>query len=75
MTQFFIALFGLTAMALALSHDAKLRRYAPWMGIAGQPFWAHFAYTTGGWGLGLLVAAYTILYLRAIIRSPKNGDN
>lgn len=73
MTQFFIAITGLFAMALALSHSANHRRWAPWLGLIGQPFWAHFAYTTGGWGLGVLVGAYSIIYLRAIVKGAPRG--
>jgi len=66
MTQFLMALFGLSAMALALSPRPTRRAWAPMVGLYGQPFLAHFAYQSGGWGMGLLVAAYTLVYVRAI---------
>lgn len=66
MTQFFMAFFGLAAMGMAMSHNTRARSWAPIVGLLGQPAWAYFAYQTGGWGLGLLVAAYTALYIRAI---------
>lgn len=66
MTQFLMALFGLSAMAAALSANDTARRWAPVLGLLGQPAWAYFAYQTGGWGIGLLVAAYTMVYIRAI---------
>ena len=66
MTQILIALFGLTSMAFALSNGPRRRAWAPMIGLLGRPFWAHFAYQSGGWGLGLLVAAYTVVYIRAI---------
>ncbi len=66
MTQFLMALFGLTSMYLALSNGPRRRAWAPMIGLYGQPFWAHFAYQSGGWGMGLLVAAYTVVYIRAI---------
>ena len=43
-----------------------MRAWAPMIGLLGRPFWAHFAYQSGGWGMGLLVAAYTVVYIRAI---------
>jgi len=66
MTQFLMALFGLTAMALALSPRPTRRAWAPMVGLYGQPAWAYFAYETGAVGLGVLVAAYTLVYVRAI---------
>jgi len=66
MTQLFLALFGLTSMAFALSNGPRRRAWAPIIGLMGQPFWAAFAYQSGGWGLGVLVAAYTAVYIRAI---------
>ena len=52
MTQFLMALFGLTSMAFALSNGPRRRAWAPMIGLFGQPFWAHFA--------------YTVVYIRAI---------
>ena len=66
--QLFIALFGLTAIALAMGGNPRHRQIAPVIGLAGQPFWAWFAWQSEGWGLGLLVAAYTVVYLLAIVR-------
>lgn len=65
MIQLAIALFGLTAITFAMGSDPRLRKWAPLVGLAGQPAWAFFAYETGGWGLGVLVLAYTVVYLRA----------
>ena len=66
MTQFLMALFGLTSMYFALSNGPRRRAWAPMIGLYGQPAWAYFAYQTTSWGLGLLVAAYTLVYIRAI---------
>lgn len=73
MTQFLMAMFGLSAMALALSPRPDRRAWAPVAGLMGQPFWAAFAYQSGGWGLGLLVAAYTLVYIRAICQNGRAG--
>jgi len=66
MNQLFLAMFGLTSVAFAMSNGPRRRAWAPIIGLLGQPFWAAFAYESGGWGLGLLVAAYTVVYVRAI---------
>lgn len=66
MNQLFLALFGLSSVAFAMGSSPIRRRWAPMIGLLGQPFWAHFAYQSGGWGMGVLVAAYTVVYIRAI---------
>lgn len=73
MTQLFLALFGLTSMAFALSNGPRRRAWAPMIGLLGQPFWAHFAYQSGGLGMGLLVAAYTVVYIRAICANGRGA--
>ena len=66
MIQFLIAIFGLTSIYFAMGHNQRLRKWAPVIGLAGQPFWAYFAWQTGGWGLAALVLAYTLVYINAI---------
>lgn len=73
MTQFLMALFGLTAMALALSPRPTRRAWAPMVGLYGQPAWAYFAYETSAVGLGVLVAAYTLVYIRAICANNRTN--
>ena len=67
MTQLFIALFGLTSIWLAMGNNPTGRKWAPLIGLAGQPFWALFAYQSNAWGLGVLVGAYTLVYLRGAL--------
>lgn len=63
MNQLAIAVFGLTSIYFAMGNNPQRRKWAPVIGLAGQPFWAYFAVQSGGWGLGLLVAAYTVVYI------------
>jgi hypothetical protein len=67
MNQLFIAAFGLTSIWLAMGNNPTGRKWAPVIGLCGQPFWAWFAYSTHAWGLGALVAAYTVVYVRGIL--------
>jgi hypothetical protein len=67
MTQFFLAAFGLTSIWFAMGHNARLRRWAPVIGLCGQPFWFSFALDTQAWGLLALVGAYTVVYTRGIL--------
>ena len=61
-----MAAFGLTAMYLAMGNHPAGRKWAPVIGLAGQPFWAYFAWQTQGWGLAVLVVAYSAVYIRGI---------
>ncbi len=66
MNQLCIALFGLTSMYFAMGHNVTMRKYAPIIGLCGQPFWGYFAYQTKGWGLAMLVLAYSLVYINGI---------
>ena len=66
MIQLLIAIFGLTAIYMAMGDNTKLRKWAPVVGLAGQPFWFMFAVSADGYGLMVLTIAYTLVYVRAI---------
>lgn len=70
MEQLGMALFGLVAMALALTGDAQALRWAPVVGLVGQAFWTAFAIRLGrsAWGLWAIVPAYTVVYAWGIWR-------
>ena len=67
MNQLFMAAFGLSSIYMAMGNSPKLRKWAPIVGLAGQPFWAFFAWQTQGWGLAVLVLAYSAVYVRGIV--------
>ena len=66
MTQLLIAIFGLTAMSLALSQSARHRKWAPVWGLASQPFWFAATIPTGQYGMVALCVAYTLVYVRGV---------
>lgn len=66
MTQLFIALFGLTSMWMALGNSAPLRKWAPVLGLLGQPFWFAATVPTQQWGMVALCVAYTLVYLNGV---------
>lgn len=66
MTQLFIALFGLTSMWMALGNSAPLRKWAPVLGLLGQPFWFMATVPTQQYGMVALCVAYTLVYLNGI---------
>ena len=62
MIQFALAFFGLTALWMAMGHNEQARRWAPVVGLAGQPFWLWFALAADAWGLLALSLAYSAVY-------------
>lgn len=64
MTQFLLAFFGLTALWLAMGNSAKGRKWAPVVGLMGQPAWLAFAIQSKAWGLLIISIAYTLVYAR-----------
>jgi hypothetical protein len=64
--QIMLAGCGLVAMWLATGRSASARRWAPVIGLAGQPAWLAFAVGADAWGLVLLSIAYTGVYARGV---------
>lgn len=64
--QLALAFFGLCAMWMALGQSARARRWAPVVGLCGQPFWMVFAVQASAWGLLALSLAYSAVYVRGV---------
>ena len=64
LTQLALAFFGLTALWLAMGKSERGRRWAPVIGLCGQPAWLWFAISVNAWGLFVLSLAYTAVYMR-----------
>lgn len=64
MIQLALAVFGLTALYMATGNNPRGRRWAPLVGLAGQPFWIVFAVQAQAWGLLALSLAYSAVYVR-----------
>ena len=67
MIQAFIALFGLVALHLAFDKREARRRVAPFVGLAGQPFWLLETWRLGATGMFVVSVACTAVYLAAAI--------
>lgn len=65
--QVALAVFGLAALWMATGSSERLRRWAPLVGLAGQPFWMLFAWQTQAGGLMVLSTAYTLVYIRGAL--------
>jgi hypothetical protein len=66
LAQLGMSVFGLAAMAMAFSGRARLLKWAPIVGLLGQPFWALFGWLTSAWSLVFLVPAFTAVYVFGI---------
>lgn len=73
MIQFALAGLGLTALTLAMGTNPTGRKFAPLVGLAGQPFWFAATIPAGQWGMVALCAAYTAVYAWGVWRhwAPK----
>jgi hypothetical protein len=50
------------------------RKWAPLVGLIGQPAWLLFGYQQQAWGLLLISSAYTLVYVRGVwvqFRKPR----
>lgn len=63
LVQICIAVFGLTALAMALTGGDAALRWAPIVGLVGQPFWFIATVPTGQWGMVALCACYSLVYV------------
>lgn len=67
MIQFAMAMFGIVALWLATcQRSARLRRWAPVVGLCGQPAWLIYSWQAEAWGLMALSVVYTAVYVRGI---------
>ena len=66
MIQLFIAIFGLTSITFAMGNRPLLRKLAPIVGLAGQPFWFMATVPTQQWGMVALCFAYTAVYINGV---------
>jgi len=65
MIQLALAFFGLTALYMATGNNARARRWAPLVGLCGQPFWLVFAVQSSAWGLLALSLLLVTFFLSA----------
>lgn len=66
-TQLILALCGLSALWMATGHNLRARRWAPVVGLFGQPAWLWFAWQSSAWGLFVLSLVYSAVYVRGAL--------
>lgn len=66
MEQIAIALFGVSAIWLSQDSSPERRKWAPVLGLIGQPFWFYAAWKAQQFGIFVLCILYTISWARGV---------
>lgn len=69
MLQAWILLSGLTALLMLQLGSARVRRWAPFVGLAGQPAWLWFAVDTHAAGVLGVTLAYTAVWVIGCVKA------
>ncbi len=78
MIQIGLALCGMVSLWMAMGDHQGARKWAPLVGLAGQPFWLAYAMQAqragvDSDGLFLTVGCFTVVYLRGAWRQWRKG--
>lgn len=72
--QIAIAIFGISAVWLSQEQSAERRKWAPVMGLLGQPFWLQQTASTHQWGMFVLCLVYTLVWARGFYNQWLKGN-
>lgn len=67
LNQLGLAVFGLSAAWMSMGRSPRQRRWAPVVGLVGQPFWLAFAIHARAYGLLAVSIVFTLVYLRGVL--------
>lgn len=69
MTSLLMSACGLMSIYLSqVSMHSRAARWAPLIGLYGQPAWFYYAGSNGDYELFPLCIAYTVIYVRGVYR-------
>lgn len=68
LNQILLAAFGLTALWLSMGDNPVGRKFAPLIGLGGQPFWFSHALEKESYGVLVLACAYSAVYVHGAWR-------
>lgn len=63
--QVALTVMGLAALWMMSGTNRRQQFWAPFIGLAAQPFWMIYAVRSGAFGIGILTLAFALVYLRA----------
>lgn len=64
--QMAIAVFGALAIWMSQSTSPLQQKYAPLLGLAGQPAWIYATIVAEQWGILFLSVLYTLAWCRGV---------
>lgn len=73
-SQVGIAVFGVLAVWLSQDKRIDRRRWAPVLGLLGQPFWFYAAWTAQQWGVFAMCFLYTASWARGFVNHWINNE-
>lgn len=75
-SQWWITVFGVSAIFLVNRHEPHIRRWGPVMGIISQPAWFYATWQAEQWGIFALSVFYAYSWAMGVyngwLRSPDN---
>jgi hypothetical protein len=57
---------GVTAVTLTNMRSLEVRRWAPFFGLAGEPFWLYTSWINEQWGIVMMCFIYGAAWSRGI---------
>lgn len=72
--QIIIALTGMVAIYLTQQSKDSLKKYAPILGLIGQPFWYYTTLSNEQYGIFFLTLGYTYLWGMGFYNNWIKGD-
>lgn len=64
--QVMIAVTGCLSLCLVTRENQKLNKWAPVVGLIGQPFWLYTSFIEGEWGIFILSVVYTLIWFDSL---------
>lgn len=61
-SQISLTILSLAGVVASVSHNFKLRRWSPVLGVVAQPFWLYSTWHAGMWGIFAVSFVYLAIY-------------
>lgn len=74
-SQLMIAFSGMVAIYLTQQGNLSLKKYAPILGLIGQPFWYYTTLMNEQYGIFVLTLGYTYLWGLGLYNSWFKGES
>lgn len=71
--QIWIVVLSIPSMFLLTSKVKRSRRWGGWLGAASQPGYLYAEFVEQQWGMLIVTAIYTALFIRAIVNNAQTN--